>query len=64
MGLFEVFEVSESIQDLILKQATSTAIQQAAAAQGMISMRQDGYLKSLAGLTTLDEVNRVASVDA
>ncbi|MEX0881436.1 MAG: GspE/PulE family protein [Candidatus Saccharimonadales bacterium] len=64
MGLFEVFEVTESIQDLILKHATSSAIQRAAAAQGMVSMRQDGYLKALAGLTTLDEVNRVASMDA
>lgn len=64
MGLFEVFEVTEQIQDLILKHATSSAIQQAAATQGMVSMRQDGYLKALAGLTTLDEVNRVASMDA
>jgi type IV pilus assembly protein PilB len=64
MGLFEVFEVTEQIQDLILKHATSSAIQQAAIAQGMITMRQDGYLKALAGLTTLDEVNRVASMDA
>ena len=27
--------------------------------QGMITMRQDGYLKALDGVTTLDEVNRV-----
>ena len=64
MGLFEVFEVTENIQDLILKHSTSSAIQRAAAAQGMVNMRQDGYLKALAGLTTLDEVNRVASMDA
>lgn len=63
MGLFEVFDVTEDIQDLILKHATSTAIAQAAAAQGMISMRQDGYLKALAGMTTLDEVNRVAAME-
>jgi type IV pilus assembly protein PilB len=64
MGLFEVFDVTEPIQDLILKHSTSSAIQQAAIAQGMITMRQDGYLKALAGLTTLDEVNRVASMEA
>jgi type IV pilus assembly protein PilB len=64
MGLYEVFEVTETIQDLILKHATSSAIQQAASAQGMVNMRQDGYLKALAGLTTIDEVNRVASADA
>jgi type IV pilus assembly protein PilB len=55
--------VTEAIQDLILKHATSTAIAQAAATQDMINMRQDGYLKALAGLTTLEEVNRVAAMD-
>jgi type IV pilus assembly protein PilB len=64
MGLYEVFEVTEAIQDLILKHSTSAAIQQVATAQGMVSMRQDGYLKALAGMTTIDEVNRVASADA
>lgn len=64
MGLYEVFQVTEQIQDLILKRSTSATIQQMAMAQGMVTMRQDGYLKALAGLTTLLEVNRVASIDA
>jgi type II secretory ATPase GspE/PulE/Tfp pilus assembly ATPase PilB-like protein len=64
MGLYEVFEVTEQIQDLIIKHATSSTIQKMAQAQGMVSMRQDGYLKALAGLTTLNEVNRVATVEA
>lgn len=63
MGLYEVFEVSEAIQELIMKRATSTDIQKAAQAQGMISMRQDGYLKALDGRTSLAEVNRVAAED-
>lgn len=63
MGLYEVFTVTDQIQDLILKRATSAVIQQTAIGQGMITMRQDGYLKALAGLTTLLEVNRVASTD-
>lgn len=63
MGLYEVFEVTEAIQDLIIKHATSSAIQRAAQTQGMVSMRQDGYLKALAGQTTLLEVNRVAASD-
>jgi type IV pilus assembly protein PilB len=63
MGLYEVFAVTEQIQDLILKRATSTEIQKAAQTQGMISMRQDGYLKALAGHTTLAEINRVAAMD-
>jgi type IV pilus assembly protein PilB len=64
MGLYEVFEVSEPIQDLILKHSTSTAIQKAAQDEGMVSMKQDGFLKALAGQTTLLEVNRVASSEA
>jgi len=63
MGLFEVFEVTEAIQDLIIKHAPSSIIQRAAQAQGMINMRQDGYLKALASITTLAEVNRVAAMD-
>ena len=63
MGLYEVFTVDEDIQSLILNRATSTEIQNAALAKGMISMREDGYLKALAGLTTIKEVNRVAGAD-
>ncbi len=64
LGLYEVFEVTENIQDLIIKHATSSIIQRSAQEQGMIIMRQDGYLKALAGLTTLLEVDRVAASDA
>lgn len=64
LGLYEVFDVTEQIQDLILKRASSSQIQQVAISQGMVTMRQDGYLKALAGITTLIEVNRVASIDA
>jgi type IV pilus assembly protein PilB len=63
MGLYEVFEVSENIQGLIMKRSTSTEIEHAARAEGMVNMRQDGYLKALAGGTTLAEVNRVAAED-
>jgi type IV pilus assembly protein PilB len=63
MGLYEVFDVSETIQDLVIKQATSNEIQKAARAQGMITMREDGYLKALAGYTSLVEVDRVAAAD-
>ncbi len=64
MGLYEVFDVTEKIQELILKRSTSTEIQKAAEAEGMISMREDGYLKALAGYTSLMEVNRVAAADS
>lgn len=63
MGLYEVFEVTEAIQALTMKQATSSEIEKKAQEEGMINMRQDGYLKALAGHTTLDEVNRIAAED-
>ena len=62
-GIFEVMDVTEVIQNLIVKRATSAEIQHKAIEQGMITMRQDGYLKALTGITTLEEVNRVTSAD-
>lgn len=61
VGLYEVMEVTTEIQDLIVRRATSAEIQEQAIAQGMVTMREDGYLKALTGLTTIEEVNRVAA---
>lgn len=58
-GLYEVMDITEEVQKLITTRATSAEIQRLAIAQGMITMRQDGYLKVLNGTTTLEEVNRV-----
>ncbi|MGH7234272.1 MAG: GspE/PulE family protein [Candidatus Saccharimonadales bacterium] len=63
MGIYEVFSVTEQIQELIMKRATTGDIERLAKAQGMISMRQDGFLKALDGKTTLQEVNRVAAAE-
>ncbi len=60
-GLYEVMDVTEEIQNLIVQRATSAEIQRMAIAQGMVTMRQDGYLKALQGITTIEEVNRVAA---
>lgn len=63
LGVYEVFQVTEEIQRLILQRATATDIQKMAQQQGMVSMREDGYLKALDGQTTLNEVNRVAAAE-
>jgi type IV pilus assembly protein PilB len=63
MGIYEVFSITPEIQQLILKRATSAEIQKLAIEQGMVTMREDGYLKALAGRTTLTEINRVAAAD-
>jgi type IV pilus assembly protein PilB len=60
-GLYEVMDVTTEIQNLIISHATSSEIQRKAVEQGMITMRQDGYLKALQGITTIEEVNRVAA---
>ncbi len=61
LGLYEVFEVTEQIQALIMKRATTSEIQKVAQQQGMVTMRQDGYFKALDARTTLSEINRVSA---
>ncbi|MCL1930144.1 GspE/PulE family protein [Candidatus Saccharibacteria bacterium] len=61
MGIYEAMLISERIQDLVVKHASSSEIEKIAIEEGMITMKQDGYLKALNGDTTLDEVNRVAA---
>lgn len=60
-GIYEVMDVNQDIQSMIVNRSTSSEIQRLAVSQGMITMRQDGYLKALTGVTTLEEVNRVTS---
>ncbi len=60
IAIFEVLKVTEKIGKLILERAPAIQIEQAAVADGMILMEQDGYLKALEGITTLEEVMRVA----
>lgn len=56
MGIFEVFPVTPEIEKLLLTHATTTEIQNAAIAQEMVTMREDGFLKALEGITTIEEV--------
>jgi len=59
IGIFEILKASPAINDLILKEASSQAIVTQAQSEGMALMKQDGFLKVLQGLTTLEEVIRV-----
>ena len=60
-GLYETIAVDEDIQKLIVAHATSGDIMRVAKMKGAVTMRQDGMLKALTGVTTIEEVNRVAS---
>ncbi len=61
IGIYEVFQMSADMERLLLNQASSDEIQAQAQKDGMITMKADGYLKALSGLTTIEEVARVAS---
>ena len=60
-GLYETIEVDEDIQKLIISHATANEIMRLAKTKGTVTMRQDGMLKVLSGITSMEEVNRVAS---
>ncbi len=59
VGIFEVLEVSENIQGMIGSKATADEIEAQAKKEGMLTMFQDGVVKVLKGVTTLEEVLRV-----
>jgi type II secretory ATPase GspE/PulE/Tfp pilus assembly ATPase PilB-like protein len=60
IGLFEVIPVTEKIGRLILERSSATDINKEARLEGMITLKQDGYLKVAEGITTVEEVIRVA----
>ena len=60
VGIFEILIVTEKIGGMVLERANAGAIETEARDTGMVTMKQDGYLKALEGVTTLEEVLRVA----
>ena len=60
-GLYETIVVDEDIQKMIVNHSTAAEIMHLAREKGTVTMRQDGILKVLSGITSIDEVNRVAS---
>ncbi|MEI6266828.1 MAG: ATPase, T2SS/T4P/T4SS family [bacterium] len=63
VGIYEVFAVSDRLEKLIVGHATSSEIQEVAVKNGMVTMRQDGFLKALEGITTIEEVISKATED-
>ena len=62
IGIFEVLRVTEKTAKFIMERADAATIEKASIEDGMIIMKQDGYLKVLDGVSTLEEVIRVAQV--
>ncbi|MEN8253109.1 MAG: ATPase, T2SS/T4P/T4SS family [Patescibacteria group bacterium] len=62
IGIFEIMKIDSDIGKLILGQRPANEIEAVALKKGMLLMKQDGYIKALEGITTLEEVLRVAEV--
>ncbi|MCL5407710.1 MAG: type II/IV secretion system protein [Patescibacteria group bacterium] len=62
VGIFEVLTMSRSLENLVLERKPSSDIKNMAIKEGMITMKQDGLIKALKGLTTVNEVMRVITV--
>lgn len=61
IAIREVLEVSETIKEMITKRATTDQIEAQARKEGMLTMLEDGFIKAIQGLTSLEEVLRVTS---
>ena len=63
-GIYELIAINEEIRKLILEDASTTAIREAARrSQKMSSLREDGLAKVLKGITSLEEVDRITFED-
>lgn len=64
LGIYEIFAMNKEIEEAILAdQVSASHVEDLARKQGMITMVQDGLLKAMEGLTSVEEVLRVAALD-
>jgi type IV pilus assembly protein PilB len=61
MGIYEILTNSPGVQQLIVTNGTSEAIEKLAMEEGMIAMQTDGLVKALRGQTTIEEILRVTA---
>jgi len=60
---FETMEMTAQLAELVLTDLSETKLNEEAKRQGMISMRQDGIIKAINGLTTIEEVFKATEED-
>jgi general secretion pathway protein E/type IV pilus assembly protein PilB len=63
-GIFEIFQIDDTIQRLIFDHSPATVLRARAREMGMRTLREDGMLKGSSGMTTLEEVLRATMGDA
>lgn len=61
IGIHEVMEISPTIRELVIKDASADVIEEQAKKEGMLTMLEDGIVKAAQGVTTIEEVLRVVS---
>ncbi|MDQ7993269.1 MAG: GspE/PulE family protein, partial [Propionicimonas sp.] len=61
LALHEVMVVTEEIEHMVVHNATGNEVRRVAVEQGMVPLRDDGWAKVAAGLTTIEEVLRVSA---
>ncbi len=59
MGIYEIMPVTEAIERLIVERKSADEIMRVASAEGMVSLRQDGLERVLAGKTSIEEISRI-----
>jgi len=60
VGIYEVLAVSELIKELVIKEASSSQIEEQAKKEGMLTLAEDGFVKAAQGITSIEEVLRVS----
>ena len=59
IGIFEVLPITETIKELMIRKPISDQIQEQAQREGMQTMIEDGFIKAVQGITSIEEVLRV-----
>ncbi|MFH1012705.1 MAG: GspE/PulE family protein [Candidatus Peregrinibacteria bacterium] len=58
-GIFEIMEMDRDIEKLVLENASDDTLMEEAKKRGMLTLKQDGFIKALKGITTVEEVYRI-----
>ena len=63
LSIIEVLPMTDTLRSLIMRHATATELREAAIAEGMETMYENGLKKAVEGVTTIEEVLRVTRED-
>jgi type II secretory ATPase GspE/PulE/Tfp pilus assembly ATPase PilB-like protein len=62
-AIYEILRIDETIKDLVLKKSPASLLKRTAISHGMRTLRQDGWQKVLAGISTPEEVMKVTNIE-